>query len=106
MKGALITILLWATTRAPAQPPPTARWDGPGAATVAWTQEARGCLSQLPGPFVGCYDGAGRRNVMLGQQGPLSGDLRPRAGVVYRVVVDGVVHDVPLRGVVYLPLVR
>jgi hypothetical protein len=43
---------------------------------------------------------------MLGQQGPLSGDLRPRAGVVYRVVVDGVVHDVPLRGVVYLPLVR
>lgn len=104
--GKVIALVLFLAMLAPVSPPPTARWDGNSAATVIWTQAARGCLSQLPGPFVGCYDGAGRRNVTLGQQGPLSGDLRPRAGVVYRVVVDGVPYDVPLRSVVYLPVFR
>lgn len=87
-------------------PPPTARWDGAGAATVEWTQTTRGCLWQLPGPFVGCYDGARHVRVGLGQHGPLSGDLRPVAGTVYRVVVDGVAWDVPLRSVVHLPVWR
>lgn len=102
MRYLLILMVLLAFAPAP----PTARWDGPGRAHIEWTQQARGCLWQLPDAFVGCYNGAGRVRVTLGQQGPLSGDLRPMAGTVYRVVVDGVAYDVPLRSVVYLGVIR
>lgn len=84
--------------------PPTARWDGLHAATIEWTQTTRGCLWQLPGTFVGCYDGDRRVRVEIGQHAPVSGDLRPVAGTVYRVVIDGVAYDAPLRSVLYFPV--
>lgn len=83
----------------------TARWDRPGAATVSWAQQARGCLYRNQ-TFVGCYDGAGRVLVTFGHVGPLSGDLRPTAGDVWVAVVDGVTHRAPLRSVQLLPVFR
>jgi hypothetical protein len=102
----VITIIVVLALLTQPTPPPRARWDGAGAATVEWTQMARGCLSQLPSTFVDCYDGAGVKRVGLGQQGPLDGALRPVAGTVYLIVIDGVTYRVPLQSVVYFPVFR
>jgi hypothetical protein len=100
----VITIIIVLALLTQPTPPPRARWDGAGAATVEWTQTARGCLWHLPSTFVDCYDGAGRVHVGFGHHGPLDGALRPSAGTVYRVVVDGGPYDVPLESVVYFPV--
>lgn len=86
-------------------PAPHARWDG-AASVVSWSQTARGCLWQLPNTFVGCWDGEGSFRVVFGSEGPLDGALRADGATVYRVVVDGVTFDVPLRSVIYLPVIR
>jgi hypothetical protein len=85
--------------------PPQARWDTPTSATIQWTQTARACL-WAGTTFVGCYDGAGERKISLGKVGPTDGRVRPGASTVYKLVVDGVVWDVPLRSVVHFPVFR
>jgi hypothetical protein len=84
--------------------PPTARWDGNGAAILTWHQQSRACL-WAGATFVGCYTGGGVKRVSLG--GPQTdGRVRPGARTVYKLVVDGTTYDVPLRSVTYLPVFR
>lgn len=88
------------------QPSFVARLDSPGAATIQWDQQARGCLWAAPSVFVGCYEGDRHVVVTLGHQGPLSGDLRPEVGTVYILEVDGVTYRAPVRRGVYFPVWR
>lgn len=97
----MITIIILLTLLT--QPSFVARLDSPGAATIQWNQQARGCLWEAPSTFVGCYDGTRHVVVTLGHQGPLDGALRPRLGTVYILRVDGVVHRAPARRAVYFP---
>ena len=85
------------------QPSFVARLDTKTSATVQWNQQARGCLWAAPRAFVGCYEGNGHVVVTLGHQGPLSGDLRPAAGTVYILEVDGVTYRAPARRALYFP---
>ncbi len=109
----LVVLLLALSTPARADAPDphlTAQWDSATSATIQWTQTARGCLERQPkegaAVFIGCYE---RLNatiiVTLGHVGPLSGDLRPTAGDVYKLTINGQVFSAPLIGrPVYLPL--
>jgi len=105
----ILVILLLALLLQPAPRAPTAYWATSTSARISWQQQSRACLYREPASstsvFIGCYDGAGPAIVHLG--GPLTdGNFRPRAGDVYRVVVDGVTWHVALRGVVLLPVMR
>lgn len=100
----MITILILLTLLT--QPSFVARLDSPGAATIQWNQQARGCLWAAPSVFVGCYDGNRRVVVTLGHQGPLDGALRPELGTVYILRVDGVVYRAPARRAMYFPVWR
>lgn len=92
MKYSLLLLLFLFLQPTP-DPQLTARWGGPGAATVEWHQTARGCLSVIHATgervFISCYEQPGSYRVELGHQGPLSGDLRPAAGDIYLVQTSG-----------------
>lgn len=101
-----LLLILLALLQPVAPPAFVARLDSPGAATIQWNQQARACLWAAPRAFVGCYDGNRHVVVTLGHQGPLSGDLRPEAGTVYVLEVDGVVYRAPVRRALYFPVWR
>lgn len=92
-----------------APPPPIAYWSSSISVTIRWEQQSRACLYREPAigasVFIGCYDGSGRAVVRLGGS-QTDGAYRPRVGDVYRIVIDGVVWRVALRGAVRLPLIR
>ena len=107
----LLIILLLLFQSAPPDPQLRAWWDGPGAATIAWTQQARGCLSVQHATnertFISCYEKPGSYRIALGHVGPLSGDLRPAAGDAYCLVQGAVVTCAPLVArPLYLPVFR
>lgn len=106
MRYALSLFILALLT--PPDPQLRARWDGPGAATIQWTQQARGCLyvNHTTGAqaFIGCYDGSGRVTVELGHQGPVSGDVRPQPHDIYVAQIDGITYRTPLQWYRYLPV--
>lgn len=109
----LACALLWPfPLRAAPDPRLSARWDTATSATIQWTQVQRGCLYRLSASgergFVGCYERTNATiTITLGHVGPLSGDLRPMAGDVYKLVMDGVVYSAPLVGRnIYLPVMR
>ena len=70
----------------------SALWDGPGAATISWYQEARGCLAveHATGEavFIGCYDRyPATLRIELGH-GLTDGTVRPQVGDVYVLVTN------------------
>ena len=93
----------------PAPPPFTATWDGPGAATISWSQSARSCLSRQPrdGTEVplDCYDAPGVYSITFGHVGPLDGRYRPAPGDTYVLVTNEGVFRAPLLHALSLPLV-
>lgn len=113
----VILVLLAATAIARAAPPPTftARWDGPGRATVAWSQPPNihlTCLYRDPADaspiLVRCWLWLppGGYGVLLGSEAPVDGNLRPQGGDEYVLTHDEQVSRAPLRSVSYLPVAR
>jgi hypothetical protein len=101
---ALVCALLWPLPmRAQLPPNFTARWDSATGATVQFTLVARGCLYRESAigerVFVSCYERwPATIIVTFGHTGPLSGDLRPRAGDVYRLDTLGQTYRARLIG--------
>jgi hypothetical protein len=88
-----------------------ARWDSATSATITWTQAARGCLSVTHATnehtFIDCYEQPGSYRIEFGHVGPLSGDLRPTGGDIYRLETGGQVYRAPLIArPVYMPVHR
>lgn len=104
----LITIALLFALLQPA-PAFQARWDTATSATISWQSPAFACLSREPlsggSVFIGCWDGPAK--IGLGHVGPLSGDARPMAGDVFKLVTGGQVFSAPLVArSIYLPVWR
>lgn len=103
--GMIVLALVGMLAHAAPDPGLTARWVRPGVATVTWTQQQHGCLWRNQ-TFVGCYSGAGRMSVAFGAVGPMDAAYMPAAGDVYTLVEAGQAWEAPLRGVVYLGVLR
>jgi hypothetical protein len=102
-----LILLLLLLTPAP-DPRLTARWAGPGAATVRWSQTQRSCLFRQPliGPavFLDCYDAPGSYAISFGVVGSLDAAYRPTAGDIYVLQTGGEVWRAPLRSITFLPV--
>lgn len=99
-----VLLILLALLQPITSPAFVARLDSPGASTIQWNQQARACLWAAPIAFVGCYEGNRHVVVTLGHQGPLDGALRPEAGTVYILEVDGATYHAPARRAMYFPV--
>lgn len=103
----LALLLLLCTLPTHAQAPPlSARWDGPGRATLRWN--GPGCLYRVPsgqaGILIGCYRKDVSYTLELGHTGPLDAALRPAGGDTYVLWRDdGGIERAALRSVTYLP---
>ena len=110
MRHYSIALILWLLVQPPTDPHLRARFDTPTSATVQWSQQQRACLyvTHQTGAqaFVGCWEGAGAVTVELGHEGPLSGDVRPAIGDVYRASIDGATYRAPLKWWRYLAVWR
>lgn len=106
----VLIALILALLQPPTNPHLRAQWDTPTAATVRWTQAARGCLWREPregaAVFVGCYDRAGSYAITFGHQGPMDGTLRPMPGDRYRLRTGGQTWRAALAWRMYLPVWR
>ena len=81
----------------------SARWDGPGRATLTWS--GPGCVYRNQ-TLLACYPREVGYVLELGGAGPIDAAYRPGAGDVYRLVrFDGTVELAPLRSVTYLAVV-
>jgi len=99
----LATLFLLLTLLQPTPPPLPLRatWERSGVARVV---HGPGCLFRND-TLYRCYQESGV--LRLGAHGPLDAAYRPAAGDVYTLVgADGSVERAPLRGVVYLPVIR
>lgn len=90
----------------PAPPAFQARWDTKDSATISWSSPFRSCLYREPlsggSVFIGCWDGPAK--ITLGHVGPVSGDARPMAGDVYKLVINGQTYSTDLVArAVYFP---
>jgi hypothetical protein len=106
-----LSILILLAFLQPPDPQLRARWDTATSATIEWTQATRGCLSVIHATneraFISCYEQPGSYVIELGHVGPLSGDLRPAAGDVYRLETGGIVYHAPLIArPIYMPVHR
>ena len=77
-----------------------AQWDSPGAATVSWHQEARGCLyvehATQERVFIGCYE-RWPATIVIELGGPgTDGHYRPTSGDVYTLQTSGQIYRAPL----------
>lgn len=110
LKGSIVLhklaalLLLLALSITPPDPGLTARWDGPGASVVSWTQTTRGCLYKNE-TFIACYETPGEYRITFGRVGLLDGTLRPRVGDVYVLWTPEGTWRAALRGVVRLAVV-
>jgi hypothetical protein len=102
------TVVLMVADLNPPDPRLTARWAGPGVATVRWSQTERSCLFKQPliGPavFLDCYDTPGSYAISFGVVGSLDAAYRPTAGDIYVLQTGGEVWRAPLRSITFLPV--